>query len=117
MQSLESIISFFFFISITTAIMASYSPQQIDDSLYILQLAEDSWRVAYLRGAFENSPSRESLEKEFAILSAQTDLCFFIDGIYITSCRGGEKHQMTASLSRTIIHEGEPKAHTFSIGK
>ena len=117
MQSLESIISFFFFISIAAMILVAYSPQQLDDSLYRLQLAEDSWRVLYLRGAFQ-SPSRESLESEFRMIEEQTGLCLFLDGIETTNCRGGEQgHTIISSVTRTIIYEGEPKTHTFSIGK
>ena len=117
MQTLESIISLFFFISITTSILVYYSPEKIDDSLYRLQLAEDVWRVLYLRDVFHDSPSREFLESEFEIIEEETGLCIFLDGIEITSCRGGEEHHMIASVTRTIIYDGSPKTHTFSIGK
>ena len=117
MQSLESIISLFFFISITTMILMTYLPQQLDDSLYRLQLAEDSWRVLYLNGAFEN-PSKQSIESRLRLIEDETGLCLFLDGIETTNCRGGEEsHTIISSVTRTIIHDGEPKQHTFSIGK
>lgn len=119
MQTLEATISFLFFVWAASMMLASFEPQKTDHSLYRLQLVEDAWRVLYLRGNFEdfNEQKEDDLEKEFQEITRQTSLCLFMDGVRITSCRGGEGlHEITASVTRTVIYEGKPKTFTFSAG-
>ncbi len=117
MQTLEAMMSLLFFISAASLALASFETQPADDSLYRLQLAEDAWRVLYLRGDFKYFDDGQSLEADMAEIGEQTSLCLFMDGIEVTNCRGGtEEHGMTASITRTAVYRGEPRRFTFSIG-
>ncbi len=119
MQTLEAIISLLFFLSILSSTLPSIEPQKIDDSLYRLQLADDCWRVLYLRGDFHNfsEASRLKIENDMSSITEQTGLCIFLEGIQFTSCRDGQEHEITASLRRTLLENGAPKRVVFSIGK
>lgn len=120
MQSLEAILSLLFLISIVSPLLIPSNGNEIDDSLYRIQLAEDIWRVLYLRGDFHEfgDTKRTFIETEFELIGDETDLCIFMDGIEFTNCRGGEQeHELSASLPKTIIYEGRPKSVSFSIGK
>lgn len=120
MQTFEALISFLFFAFLSSSLLGLGGEQRYtDDSLYRIQLAEDAWRILYLRGNFEDfGPYKHmQLEDELEIIEAETGLCIFIDGIFITSCRGGsEEHQITASLRKTMLYDGVPRNVTFSIG-
>jgi len=121
MQTLEAMVSFVFFLSLCSHLLLS--PEEsyyIDDSLYRFQLAEDVWRVLYLRGNFRDfgAADRDELEKEFALIENETGLCIFMDGVQFTNCRGdSQPHHITASLTKTVVYDGAPKNLRFSIGK
>lgn len=121
MQTLEAMISFVFFLSVSTPLLLSLEEQRhVDDSLYRIQLAEDVWRVLYLRGNFADfqDADRDELEKEFQLIGNETGLCVFMDGVQFTNCRGNDKpHDNTASLTKTVICNGEPRIFTFSLGR
>jgi hypothetical protein len=75
MQTLEAIISFFFLISICSSILLSLEEQNhVDDSLYRIQLAEDAWRVLYLRDNFQDfdASDRYRLEQEFRLIEQES---------------------------------------------
>lgn len=127
MQSIEAAISLLVFISIS-AFMVPFLEEHrnADDSLYKVQLGEDSWRVLYLRGDFQDlngSPeSRMRLEGDMAEITSQTGLCVFMGGVEFTSCRGsmgastGRPHEITVSLSRTAVYNGTLRSFTFALG-
>lgn len=119
MQIFEALISLMFLLSIASYLLLQADGQRIDDSLYRMQLAEDAWRVLYLRGDFEDfsDTKRAVLENDMAEIGRQTGLCIFMDGVVFTSCRDGKTHEITASLAKTAISEGKPLSFTFSIGK
>lgn len=121
MQAFEALVSFLFFVFLSSFLLNLAGEQRyVDDSLYRVQLAEDAWRVLYLRGDFEDfGPNKRSqLEDELETIEDETGLCVFIDGVFITSCRGGSReHQLTASLRKTVIYTGALKNVTFSIGR
>jgi len=121
MQTLEAMVSLVFFLSICSHLLLSLEESRyVDDSLYRIQLAEDVWRVLYLRGDFEDfqSADRERLEQEFELMGDMTGLCIFMDGVQFTNCRGTtQPHYITASLTKTVIYDGAPKSFKFSIGK
>jgi hypothetical protein len=121
MQMLESILSLLVFSSILAALhMAAQEPAAIDDSLYRMQLANDAWRVLYLRGDFEDfgNPQDNSLEADMEEIRRQTALCLFLDGIRSTSCRGGDSgHEISVAIHRTVISRGILKRVSFSLGK
>ncbi|VVC04149.1 Uncharacterised protein [Candidatus Bilamarchaeum dharawalense] len=115
MQSIEAFLSLLFFITILIPILPN--TEQPDHSLYQIQLAEDVWRVLYLRGDFQSLSElgRPKIESDLGIIGNQTSLCFFIEGIEYTNCRSGEPHKKLVSISKTIIFNGALKKTTFSI--
>ena len=120
MQTVEAMVSFLFFAAIATPMLLHLEAQRdVDDSLYRMQLAEDAWRVLYLRGTFHNltDGSTGSVELELARVGEETGLCMFIDGVRFTNCRDGRAHAITASLRKTVFYEGTPQGVTFSIGR
>jgi hypothetical protein len=118
MQTLEAMLSLVFFIWAAALAVSSYEVQSHDDSLYRLHLAGDSWRVLYLQGKLQNITDIKLLEPSLDEMNQKTGLCFFIDGISATSCRGGtESHEITVSLSRTLLVKGIPRQITLSVGK
>ncbi|MCI0503843.1 hypothetical protein L0Y65_03970 [Candidatus Micrarchaeota archaeon] len=120
MQTLEAALSLLVFASILPILLhASEDPRGIDDSLYRMQLANDAWRVLYLRGHFQGygPGGREALERDMDEITRTTSLCLFLDGIRSTSCRGGDSHHpVTAAIRRTIIRGGIPEQVPFSLG-
>ncbi|MFH0884222.1 MAG: hypothetical protein V1861_00760 [Candidatus Micrarchaeota archaeon] len=121
MQSFEAMMSFLVFTSIMLyATQTADKPQGIDDSLLRIQLAEDAWRVLYIRNDFHDfgSAGSERIRTDMESISNQTGLCVFLMGSSnYTSCRGGERHEMTASIHRTLIIGNSPRLVTFSLGK
>ncbi len=109
MQTIEAMFSFFFVILIASAILQPVNSQHLDDSVYRLQLAQDAWRVLYLRGDFNDlndinmapkvGPKRLTLEADMNQIKDQTSLCVFMYGIWLTNCEGGDqKHEITSSI-------------------
>lgn len=120
MQALEAMLSLLAFGAISLPLICGMEDQrQLDDSLYRLQLAEDAWRVLYLRGDFRDfgDSSRAAVESDLVALGDETGLCFFLKGVEITNCRSGELRWMTASLRRTAVYGGKPRAFAFSVGR
>ncbi len=120
MQTLEAMLSFVFLLFLCSHLFFSIEESRhTNDALYRLQLAEDVWRVLYLRGNFADfqSSNRYELEQEFALIGNETGLCIFMDGVQFTNCRGGRPRHITAALTKTVIYEGTPRSFTFSIGK
>jgi len=120
MQSLEAILSLLFLLSIASFMLKSFYIAPLDGSIYRMQLSEDAWRVLYLRGDFHDYSDisdlkRNSIENDLDTLGNQTGLCFFLEGVRITNCRGGGKHQAVVVLHKTIIMDASPKNITFSI--
>lgn len=119
---MEAIISLFFLISICSSMLLSLDEQRhLDDSLYRVQLADDAWRVLYLRGDFEGFMSsdadRAHLEEELGLLGDETGLCFFIDGVQYTNCRGGAtSHGLIVAISKTVYIDRKPKTVLVSMG-
>jgi len=120
MQSIEAMVSFLFFVTIASGILLQLENQRdIDDSVYRVQLAEDAWRVLYLRGDFRDfsDAKRAALEQELAAIGDETGLCFFMDGVRFTNCRDSEPHATAVSLRKTVFYDGKPQNFTFSIGR
>ncbi|MBU0591993.1 hypothetical protein KKF81_04560 [Candidatus Micrarchaeota archaeon] len=119
MQSFEALISFLFFVFVCSYIIPSFSYDTQANSLYHIQLAEDAWRVLYLRDNFKDfdDPSRPGLEKDLDIIKEQTGLCVFIDGIVFTSCRNSadKVHSKTVSITKTVIYDGQLTTLTLSL--
>lgn len=119
MQTLEALFSLMIFLSLLCTLMAGIPPPHApDDSLYRLQLAEDSWRVLYLRGDLEDfSVTGAALKQDIRAIGEQTGLCIYLEGVRNTGCRDeGPLAQVTASIHRTVIEDGAPKTVTLTIG-
>ncbi|NYZ74412.1 hypothetical protein H0O00_04680 [Candidatus Micrarchaeota archaeon] len=127
MQSIEAVISLVVFLSIISFLLiSSGEPRNIDDSLYRIQLAEDAWRVLYLRGDLQglngSAESRARLENDMGTITDETALCVFMGGVEFTSCRGdgisgSAGYEITASITRTAIYDGKPRRFQFSLAK
>jgi len=121
MQTFEAILSFLFLLAIASLMLKSFYIAPLDDSLYRMQLSEDAWRVLYLRGDFHDysdatDQKRSAIEKDLGSLGNETGLCFFLEGVRITDCRGGSStREMNVVLHKTIIMDGAPKNITFSV--
>lgn len=107
------------FASVALSALQSLPEPDHHRALYRLQLAEDAWRVLYLRGDFEDfgEESRAGIERDMALIGGETGLCYFMDGVRFTNCRGPEGVQIGASIRRTVVSGGAPVAVTFSIGR
>ncbi|MBD3210022.1 hypothetical protein GF318_01430 [Candidatus Micrarchaeota archaeon] len=121
MQTVEAVVSLLFFASVCSFLFSDIQEsRQIDDSLYRAQIGEDIWRVLYLRGNFRdfNSNSRYGVEQELDEISELTGYCVFLNGIYITNCRGGiQQHDTIVSLEKSVVYHGVPRNLAFSIAK
>ena len=118
MQSMEAVISLLFVVVVVSGLAARMEPGGTDDSLYRVQLAEDCWRVLYLRGDFHDfsNASRPAIERDLAAMGAKTGMCYFIGGTEFTNCRGGNRaHGVSVSLEKTVIFEGRPRTVAFSM--
>lgn len=132
MQSMEAIISLFFFVALSTSMLLQLdSRRDVDDSLYRAQLAEDAWRVLWLRGDFAGFGNTSLLgtdaemDRELAgrtradvdALGSETGLCVFLAGVVSTNCRGVPGTETTVSVERTVIYRGMPSRLTLSMKK
>jgi len=119
MQALEASLSLLVFASIAPLALSAIQEPAHEHPLYRLQLAEDAWRVLYLRGDFEDfgDGKRAQIERDLSLIGVETGMCCFLEGVRFTNCRGPEGMRVTASIRRTVISEGNPLAVTFSIGR
>ncbi len=126
MQSAEAVISLMVLAAIAGPMLASFAEQPpMDDSLYRLQLANDAWRVLYLRGGFNNlsisspSPVRDSLEQDMGTIYGLTGLCTYLDGVQVTpqECRAAGIGQDVATLHREVYDAGALRDATFTLAK
>lgn len=120
MQTLEAIISFTVFMFFTTSVLLQLEDYQgVDDSLYRYQLANDVWRVLYLRGNFEYLQNEQQLDHELDSIDEMTGLCTYIGGQRSTSeyCRGKETLEHISSVEHVVLINGVPKSRTLSLYK
>jgi hypothetical protein len=120
MQSMEAVLSLLVFSFIASSIAISAPEHTMDDSLYRMQLANDAWRILYLRNDLQNpsDASRAPIERDMGIIGDETGLCLFLNGTQFTNCRGGESaHPITATLRKTVICDGSPASVAFSLAR
>jgi hypothetical protein len=119
MQTVEAVLSFLAFAAISSSLMMAVHPVPQDDSLYRLQLAEDVWRVLYLRGDLAPGSGEDglALESDVRGIGDEAGLCVFIRGIETANCRGGPEREMTVSVSRTMFVNGSLRSVTLSLGR
>lgn len=121
MQSFEATLSLMVLSSLAIAMAGAAVPDGgPDDSLLRLRLAQDAWRVLHLRGDFHDfhSGPNPALIQDMESITEKSGMCVFLMGsANYTSCRGGEKRETTASLSRAVVIDGRPRKVAFSLGK
>jgi len=118
MQTVEAIISLMFFMAAAGYLIGAMEPASTDDALYRLHLAEDAWRVLYLRGDLRDfGPlARAGIERDMDSMGVETGLCYFIKGEQFTNCRGEPMNEdPVIKIRRTVISGGLPQSVEFSI--
>ncbi|HID72692.1 TPA: hypothetical protein EYP38_02010 [Candidatus Micrarchaeota archaeon] len=128
MQTVEAMISLVILVAIISSMLLMLQqPHQLDDSLYKYQLANDAWRVLYLKGNFEGLDDEDELgrillEEDAAEIKDMTGLCMFLMGTRYTNCRYNASdpsgpHEVLASVKKAIIEGGKHRQITFSVQK
>ena len=117
MQTLEAIISFTFFMFFATFMLAQLDYTKPNYSLYQYQLANDIWRVLYLKGALKDySSSNLFAEQIMTDIYDGTRLCSYIEGIQTTSCRGGPACSgYNITMKKVWFEDGVPKEMAFKV--
>ena len=120
MQTLEAIFSLSFLI-LTSLLVLTPQENQIDDSLYHAQLANDVWRILYLNNDFQDfsfttgNQARDRAESDLIQITKLTSLCVFIGGEKLTSCRGEEVGSQLITLEKILVVDGTPQKVTLSL--
>ncbi len=111
MQILEAMISLMVLVSFLSFIAGEQHARAVDDSLYKYQLANDVWRVIYLRGdlkdfSFDDANlARDRIELDLQRVGELTNLCVFIGGERITNCRGEDVEKLVSTERITIVDD------------
>ncbi len=121
LQLIEAMISLMFLLVATTFIVSSVPSHHVDDSLYRLQLANDVWRVLYLRDDFRDfsltdplNPSRTKTLDDIHFVGEESSLCIFIRGGQLSNC-AFQNISNTVSVKKLVIADGQPEQVTLSI--
>ena len=120
MQTLEAIISFTVFMVFTSYVLLQLEDYNgIDDSLYRYQLANDVWRVLYLKGDFKDlsvSNANDKIVPDLDEIERLTGICTYFKGVFVTSCtRGVDCDNKLASISHAAIVDGVASKSTLSL--
>lgn len=111
MQTIEAIISLLVFLSILPLVLSSIESHVPDDSLYRLHLANDVWRVFYLRGDFEDF-DKAALNRDAGRITKLTGLCIGFEEEDVTSCVSDSE---LIRIKKTAIVGGIPKTITMAV--
>ncbi|MBS3067344.1 hypothetical protein J4450_01465 [Candidatus Micrarchaeota archaeon] len=109
MQTLEAIISLLFLVSFVSFVASEQHARGVDDSLYKYQLANDVWRVVYLRNGIDSNKYENDIKR----IGELTNLCIFIDDV--TNC--DEEVEEIISTERIVVVGNEPKKVMVTIAK
>lgn len=111
MNTLEAIFSFLVLVSLLPLFLGiqTYS---VDSSHYDLKLAEDIWRVLYLKGDLGYF-NKNSLNKDLKEIEKSTSLCVSIEEEDVASCIPNET---TVVIKRVAFINGNPKVITIFVG-
>lgn len=111
-----------FLVSILSYMAAGISEKpEIDDSLYSYQLAGDVWRIAYLRGNFQDldtssmHPSKVALQNTFEEIETLTGICPYLSGKLVTPCSEKRLIQRIASINHVVYDKGILENVTLTI--
>ncbi len=122
MQTLEAIISFTVFMAFASYVLLQIDDNRgIDNSLYRYQLANDVWRVLYLRGNFKDLSSTSSkIDNDISKIVDRTGFCIYLRGQWATapSDRGKAckaKDEPFVTVRHVLLIDGNPSLSTLSI--
>lgn len=118
-KTLEATISLVVLLSFLSYGLLHYPVQH--SRMYAYELAEDAWRVLYLRGGFGPAwgaegvlgPDETKLNEDAEEISELTGLCVAMDGLQVASCLPGEG---ALALHKTVSGGGEPIQVLFRMG-
>ena len=128
-KTLEATISLVVLLSFLSFGLLHYPVQH--SRLYEYELAEDAWRVLYLRGGFGPEwklgegcdnledgcgvlwPNETSMNRDVERITGLTGLCVAMDGLQVASCLPGEGALV---LHKTVSSGGEPMTFAFRMG-
>jgi len=118
-KTLEAAISLVVLLSFLSYGLLHYPAQH--SRLYEYELAEDAWRVLYLKGGFGPKwiekgvlgPDKANLNENAERISELTGLCVAMDGLEVASCLPGEGALV---LHKTVSGGGEPVEVLFRMG-
>ncbi len=119
LKTVEALISLAVLLSFLSFSLLHYPVQH--SRLYEYELAEDAWRVIYLRGGLEPEwgaeevlgPDRDRMNEDAERVTELTGLCVAMDGLQVASCLPGEGAMV---LHKTISSGGEPVNVLFRMG-
>ncbi len=120
MQTLEAIISFTFFLFFATYMLAELDYTKPNYSLYQYQLANDVWRVLYLKGSLKDFSSTTTghivAKSEMENIGDMTGFCIYLQGIQNTNCPGSPGcSENQISMKKLWFDEGIPKGMAFTV--
>ncbi|MEW5996009.1 MAG: hypothetical protein AB1657_00230 [Candidatus Micrarchaeota archaeon] len=113
-KTLEATISLVVLLSFLSFGLLHYPVQH--SRLYEYELAEDAWRVLYLKGGFdvwELETGNRKLNEDAEEITELTGLCVAMDGLQVASCLPGEG---AIVLHKTVSSGGEPIQVLFRMG-
>lgn len=111
MQTFEFIIGLLTFLLIAQ-ILSSSPNVSVDDSLYKYQLANDVWRVFYLKGHL-TSFDKIGLNSDANKITSLTGLCIEFEEEDVTSCI--VKNQLI-TINKLAYYNGKINSLTIKIG-
>ena len=117
MQTVEALISFTFFLFFATYMLTQLDYAKPGYALYEYQLANDAWRVLYLKGALNDfasgSPGAALAMEE---IGSKTGFCIYAQGVQTTNCRSSQScSAQKISLRKTWFDAGMPKQLDFTV--
>ena len=123
MKLVEATLAFFVFIIFLNSVLARSNPSQTNESLYRYELANDIWRVLYLRGDFHDFNSstlnyaRDKTENDLTKITELSGLCITIEGIRVQSkqCRGVSSEAKTVVITKKLLVGDEVKEVTMTV--
>ena len=121
MQSMESVLSLFFLVFLISFFLPLLPSARVDDSLWKIQIANDIWRVLYLRGDFNyfqdvwNDPSKIRLHADCNDITSKTGICIEFDATDAGSsnCIGNERE--LSSVERIVIVKNAPSTWVLTV--
>jgi len=111
MQTLEAILSLLVFLLIVSVFVPI--ERAVDNSVYKMQIANDVWRVFWLRGDLQDF-NKVKMNVDANEITKLTGLCIGFEEEDVTSCIPKEG---IAQVRKTAIVDGKPEIITLMVGR